>query len=397
MAFTVGESGAVTLKAVMIGVIVLLLLVPLSMLRGLVSERAGLREQAYARVAEGWGGSIVLSGPMLVVPTRRTVVEKIDDKDVTRIVRSDVYLLPARLAMNVDLELQEEARHVGIYAVPVYLANVHLTGEFDFQALRALTGTAAPGVQYLWRESRLLLPLSHVRSLREVTTAHFAGQPVKLGPGAPAVYPSIETAVDLTRLVEGAPAAFEFRTVIAGSRDLSTLPLGSTTTLQLHSNWPHPAFHGAFLPAERTITPSGFDARWQVLELNRSYRQVWSEFEVSEAALAQSSFGVGLYQAVDVYQRVERAVKYALLFIALTFLTFFAWEQITRNPAAPAAVPADRSGLEHFLSAADRAVRAHRVCNCVHRSSDGARRCSLACTLPVRCAARCGAASRRLR
>ena len=113
------------------------------------------------------------------------------------------------------------------------------------------------------------------------------------------------------------------------------LPLGSTTTLQLHSNWPHPSFHGAFLPAERTIAPTGFDARWQVLELNRSYRQVWSEFEVSEAALAESSFGVGLYQAVDVYQRVERAVKYALLFIALTFLTFFAWEQITRNRLHP--------------------------------------------------------------
>lgn len=338
MAFTVGESGAVTLKAVMIGVIVLLLLVPLTMLHGLVSERAGLRVQAYARVAEGWGGSIVLSGPMLVVPTQRTVVERIDDKDVARIVRSDVYLLPARLDMNVDLELQDEPRHVGIYAVPVYLANVSVAGEFDFQALRALAGTPAPGVQYLWRGSRLLLPLSQVRSLREVTAANFAGQPVRLGPGAPAVYRGIETTVDLTQLVEGTAgtgAAFEFRTVIAGNRDISMLPLGSTTTLQLHSNWPHPSFHGAFLPAEHTITPTGFDARWQVLELNRSYRQVWSEFEVSEAALAESSFGVGLYQAVDVYQRVERAVKYALLFIALTFLTFFAWEQITRNRLHP--------------------------------------------------------------
>ena len=35
------------------------------------------------------------------------------------------------------------------------------------------------------------------------------------------------------------------------------------------------------------------------------------------------------------YQRSERAVKYAMLFIALTFLTFFAWEQITRNPLHP--------------------------------------------------------------
>lgn len=334
MAFQFGESGSVTLKAVIIGAIVLLLLVPLAMLRGLVSERAGLREQAYTRVAEGWGGNIVLGGPMLIVPTQRTVVERIDDKDVTRIVRSDVYLLPARLEMNVDLKLQDEPRYVGIYAVPVYLADVRLAGDFDFQGLRA-AASAGSSVQYLWRESRLLLPLSEVRSLREVTQATFAGAPVKLGPGRPAVYRGIETTVDLTRIIEGAAGAFEFHTVIAGSRDLSLLPLGSTTTLQLSSNWPHPSFHGAFLPVEHTITASGFDARWQVLELNRSYRQLWSELEVSGAALAESSFGVGLYQTVDVYQRGERAVKYALLFIALTFLTFFAWEQVTRNPMHP--------------------------------------------------------------
>jgi len=335
MAFRVGESGSVTLKAVMIGVIVLLLLVPLAMLRGLVSERAALREQAYARVAEGWGGNVVLGGPVLVVPTQRTIVERIDDRDIRKVVRSDLYLLPARLDMKIDLKLQDEPRYVGIYAVPVYLADVQLTGEFDYQSLRALAGKPSPDVQYFWQQSRLLLPMSQVRSLREVTQASFADQQLKLGPGRPAVYRGIETTIDLSALLEGGPSAFAFHTVIAGSRDFSMLPLGSTTTLQLHSNWPHPSFHGAFLPAEHAITPKGFDARWQVLELNRSYGQAWSEYEVNEASLTESSFGVGLYQTVDVYQRGERAVKYAVLFIALTFLTFFAWEQVTRNPLHP--------------------------------------------------------------
>jgi inner membrane protein len=335
MAFGIGESSSATLKAVIIGVIVLLLLVPLALLRGLVSERVALREEAYQRVAEGWGGNVVVGGPMLIVPVQQTMVENVNGKDVARLVRNDVYLLPARLEMRIDLQLQAEPRYVGIYAVPVYLADVHLAGEFDFAVLRERAGNAGSDVQYLWHQSRLLLPLSQVRSLREVTQASFGGRALELGPAGPAVYRGIETAIDLDPPGADASSAFEFRSVIAGSRDLSMLPLGSKTTLQLHSNWPHPSFHGAFLPAEHTISASGFDARWQVLELNRSYRQVWSEFEVNEAALAESSFGVGLYQAVDVYQRVERAVKYALLFIALTFLTFFAWEQITRNPLHP--------------------------------------------------------------
>jgi inner membrane protein len=97
----------------------------------------------------------------------------------------------------------------------------------------------------------------------------------------------------------------------------------------LSSDWPHPSFQGSFLPVEHAIRPDGFDARWQVLELNRSYRQAWLDGEVTDAMLMESAIGIGLYQAVDVYQRAERAIKYALLFIALTFLTFFAWEQLS--------------------------------------------------------------------
>lgn len=48
-----------------------------------------------------------------------------------------------------------------------------------------------------------------------------------------------------------------------------------------------------------------------------------------------SAFGLGIYQTIDIYQRGERAIKYAILFIALTFLTFFAWEQLTATRLHP--------------------------------------------------------------
>lgn len=327
-----GESGSITVKALMIGAIGLLLIIPLTMLRGLVSERSALREQAYARVAEGWGGNLVVGGPMLIVPAEETIIEK----DTTRVVRSDIYILPSRLDVDTGLALEKEPRYVGIYAVPVYLANVQLKGEFDLAALRPMFNRA--GVTYLWSQARLRLPLSQVRSLREVQQAVFANGSVKLGPAGPGVYRGVEATVDLTELIkptQSAPVPFDFRAVLAGSRDLSVLPLGSTTTVKMRSDWPHPSFQGAFLPVDRNIDAQGFDARWQVLELNRPYRQVLWEQEVNEATLLESAFGVGLYQAVDAYQRGERAIKYALLFIALTFLTFFAWEQVTRMRLHP--------------------------------------------------------------
>jgi inner membrane protein len=97
----------------------------------------------------------------------------------------------------------------------------------------------------------------------------------------------------------------------------------------MSSTWPDPQFNGAFLPSDHTITAEGFTASWQVLELNRDFRQSWIDAQVDEARLVGSSFGVDLFQSVDVYQRSERAVKYALMFIALTFLSFYAWELIS--------------------------------------------------------------------
>lgn len=321
--------GSVTAKAALIGVIVLLLLIPLTMLRSVVTERAGLREQAYQRVAEGWGGELTVGGPMLIVPTEQKIV--VDDKE--RIVRSDVYLLPSRLDADMDVKLDPQPRYVGIYAVPVYLSTLRLQGEFDFKSLQPMV--AQGEVTYLWAQSRLRVPLDTVRSLREIKHANFAGKQVKLGPAGPGLYRGVEAPVDLSELHLTPGATFDFGTVIAGSRAVSMLPFGSVTTVKLTSDWPHPSFQGAFLPVERTINDQGFQARWQVLELNRSYGQVWREGEVTDEALAQSALGVSLFQPVDIYQRAERAVKYAVLFIALTFLTFFAWEQVTRNRLHP--------------------------------------------------------------
>ena len=40
-------------------------------------------------------------------------------------------------------------------------------------------------------------------------------------------------------------------------------------------------------------------------------------------------------QPVDLYQQVERAVKYAGVFICLSFLTLFIWEHFSRHPVHP--------------------------------------------------------------
>src|SRR5262249_24013385 len=113
------------------------------------------------------------------------------------------------------------------------------------------------------------------------------------------------------------------------------LALARTSHVQLQGNWPSPGFASGFLPIERHIKNGRFDATWQILDLNRSYGGRWMESDIPANELEDSAFGVDLVQPVDLYQQAERAVKYAGVFIGLTFLTLFIWEHLVRRPVHP--------------------------------------------------------------
>jgi inner membrane protein len=301
------------------------------MLQDLVSERASMRDQAYGTVAEGWGGDVTTSGPMLVIPADRA---ERNEKGERVLVRRHLYVLPMQLQVEIELVGQSEKRRVGIYEVPVYLAHVKVIGEFAPNAVATAVTRSGADVSFFYERARLRIPLSNARSLRELVRASLDDKTLAFAPGQPGVYSGIEAELNLSG-AGAQPGKFAFEMVLAGSRDFAVLPLGATTNVTISSAWPHPKFTGSFLPAARTIDQSGFNAKWQVLELNRTYGQSWLDCDLSEQQLLQSGFGVELFQSVDVYQRSERAVKYALVFIALTFMSFLAFEQLAKLAVHP--------------------------------------------------------------
>src|SRR5262249_16514213 len=101
------------------------------------------------------------------------------------------------------------------------------------------------------------------------------------------------------------------------------LPLGNETTLAMKADWPSPGFIGNFLPAERSIDSTGFNARWTVSSLARNYPQSWTSDELDFAGVNDGRLGVALVLPGDAYQQVDRIVKYGVLVIGLTFATIF--------------------------------------------------------------------------
>jgi inner membrane protein len=313
-----------TLKVLGIGALALLMLIPLLQVQGLVSERNGLRDQAIAQVAARWGEAQTVGGPVLALtyPQRWKTDQGWAERSATHV------LLPA--ALDIDARLRTATRAYGIYETPVYTATIAMNARFDSDDLATLGKLAQQGATTL----ELRLPLADVRGLREVRAVRINGQDYRLQPGtSTSGYSTAAVALD-ARLLQG-PITLELSLDLAGTERIQFLPSGRTTSLKLAADWADPSFTGAFLPVRHEIVERKFEASWQVLELNRGYGQHWDEGELDVSRVAASAFGVTLYQPASVYQQNERAGKYGVLFIALTFVAFFLFEVLKKLRVHP--------------------------------------------------------------
>jgi inner membrane protein len=315
-------------KALLIALLIALLLIPISQVESLVGERVGMRDTAAQRVAESWGGPQTTAGVLLAIPIDNT---RVLYGSRTEVEHHIAYVLPDNL--RIEAQAEPDYRAVGLYETPVYLAHVRISGEFVNRDLATLL-QEQDGRVVKWDEARLLVLNSESRSLRAVDDLVVAGEPSAVAADGYAGFAGISTHVPQAALRSGSPIPFRMSLTLAGSSRLSFLPLARKAEIAIKSSWQHPKFEGAPAPLDPTSGASGFAAHWSVLEINRDFGQTWLDGQMranfpADSALAQSSVGVTFYEPVDIYQRNYRAVHYAVLLIAITFLTFFLWEHLS--------------------------------------------------------------------
>ncbi|GGY33835.1 cell envelope integrity protein CreD [Rhodanobacter panaciterrae] len=321
----------VTAKVLGIGVLALLMTIPLMQVSGLVSERQQLREMAIAQIAQGWGGQQVLGGPVLTVPTLSQVAVAENQPPQTR--AGSESMLADTLKMDAVLDVQ--TRSYGIYTAPVFVSTVKLDTQFRVEDLAQFR--RASNAQWQGSKAELRLPIGDLRGLQEVSELRINGKPARFDSSANHVGPwsNVVVPIDLDALADQ-PIDVEITLKLAGTESLQLLPLARSTDVTMRAPWRDPSFIGAALPLEQAIDAKGFSAHWHMLDLNRNYGQHWTDAgDGMDKALQASTFGVQLYQPVDVYQRNVRAGKYGLLFIAMTFVAFFLFEILKRLRVHP--------------------------------------------------------------
>jgi inner membrane protein len=320
-------GGSAVLKVAAIGVLGTCLIVPLALVWILVVERANRRDQVVTETVSSIGRAQTVGGVVLDLPYE-ALERQANGATVT--VTRHAYVHPEQL--TIEAQATPEVRHRSLYSVIVYRTSARLKGTIRPPDLAALN--AAPAAVH-WDRAATTVEIADLRGTLAVSPLLFGDRQVTLEP-------TTDTAVfasgvrGLTPLAPDAtgPIPFAVDLTLAGSDALRFLPTGKATTVRLGAGWPDPGFSGAFLPTTRSVTPQGFEARWQVSYLARAFPQAWLEGTVDRTTMlyqrSQATFGVSFVQAVDQYQQTERAVKYGLLFVLLTFTVFLLWE-LLRN------------------------------------------------------------------
>ena len=278
-------------KIILMAALSLLLLIPLAMIRVLVSERQQNADDSLGEVSGSWAWAQTLSGPQVSFYRERTEQEKAVKDDGSLV---SVAICPDRLTYDVDTRTQN--LHRAIYEIMVYTADVTASGSFLFpESCREYP------VKMVFS-----LGLHDLRGIEGAVSLSIGGREYSVTQGGNGKV-SQQIELDPACFGSGQAVPFEIRFRTRGSQGLYFKPFGEVTEVRLRGDCPAPSFDGDFLPSEREVREDGFSASWTVSAINRGRPD-------------ETSFGVKLLQGVSQYQQTTRSAKYGILIILLVFV-----------------------------------------------------------------------------
>ena len=324
------------IKCAAIIVIALGLLIFLQMIEHKVGERNKYRIQAKNSIAQGWSGRQVVVSPILRLTYTKEYEQEAFDKNLEKYVvkrkTKTWHELHVPDTLKLDGKVQIQERYKGIYRVPVYEAGLNIEGQF----------AKLPKISARLIKAELISSLSDMRGFSATPKLQWNNATIAMQAAKDRYLLGNYISADITnqfRSNDQKVANFAMQINVRGLDVISFVPVGKQVVAALTSDWPHPYFEGRYLPDAREINEAGFKAKWSMSEFATSIEQTLQKCQTSRESclhvLNDNSFGVGLYNPIDVYQKTDRSLKYGFLFILLTFLVFCLFEVIKRSQIHP--------------------------------------------------------------
>lgn len=332
-------------KALLVCALALFMAIPALFVFALIAERSSRADGVVEEVSNRQGGAQQILGPLLIAPY-------LIPKDATQ-PRGWYVVSPDQGGATIKLKAQ--TLHRGIFDVPVYAATADITAAFSPPPLQPALPS---GAVVDWSRARIVMGFSDLRGARADVNGVFASasgtvslpftpsSSVDLGQAAtPDGVRGVTHQSDRFGLVSASAApivgaaaggAFKVSLNFTGAKRISVMPFAKTTHVTVTGDWANPSFDGGFPPQTRDIKPGAFTATWSVPFIARGLSDNGPATGLSLAALGAKDLGVTLAPGNDPYQNVIRALKYAVMFVGLVFLTFFVFEALSGRRIHPA-------------------------------------------------------------
>lgn len=319
------RSNRILIKACVTGALILLMLIPTVFISNLVKERKSRQAEVVTEVSNRWAQPQVLTGPYLFLPYKIINIDK-DKKAIEEI--SHLIILPD--VLDVNGQVSHEIRLRSIYKVLLYRATLKNVGNFEIKIPKEIDTNLIQ-----WQNAKICYGISDFKGIEEKLIINVNGTPIELSPGLPSSEISdkgLSAPIPLLATDDGQRIAFNMNLKIKGSEQLHFVPLAGDSRFTLTSGWASPSFDGNNLPSVRTVNNSGFTATWNFNKANLPFGTILKDFNYDLKSIA---FGVTMVQPADGYAKTDRSIKYAILFIGLTFSLFFIIELLQKKSVHP--------------------------------------------------------------
>ena len=279
----------------------IILLIPIGFWFGIIKDRESYKQDAIKSIASAWGDVQIFSSPTMSF-------EKKKDKT------TETVYLPLN-TYNADVKIMTEVRKKGIFKVPVYTAEVKLKGDFTNNYGNISDKEITTEFKVEDSTGFIDEPTFKINNSKQVVS-----QDTKY-----------TTKVNNT----GKYIPFEITYKIRGLNELFVCLDAQINNIKIRGNWANPSFTGNFLPSKRDVSKDSFSAEWKVPKVATTNVAAVNPDPVVnynyEGINRNAKVGVSLLMPVDNYRMATRALKYAFLFITLTFLSYFIFELTDKN------------------------------------------------------------------
>ncbi len=294
------------IKVSLVAVISLLLLIPLTMIKGVIEDREETKDAVTEEVANSYAKPQTVSAPYLVsyVVETKTVDKKIEPSGKQTYVE-DYNSYCSQVDYTADVET--DVLHRSIYDVIVYNSKVKISGKLPITEKSVIA-----------RDNQFRFKVTDVKGFSNPSQLTFGDQSFELSRMsdefvAEVIFPKGAKAGDVID--------FAFTFDLKGTESLFFNPSREgNTTVAISSPYPHPSFQGAMLPNTREVKEDGFNATWSVSSFNSS---------------SYDDMGVKFVDPANPYQQSMRSAKYGMLIIVLVFVAGLFVEFLTRKEINP--------------------------------------------------------------